>query len=177
VVSDRTPFVFAFVLVLAFLLLVATFRSLAIATVSIVLNLLSIGAAYGALTWVFQQGHLSSALAFTPYGGVVGWLPLFMFVMLFGLSIDYHIFILSRIRERRASSADPRDAIVDGIATSSGVVTSAAVIMTTVFTVFITLSATIVRGVLLPAALAVLERRVPSLPHPSAPRSATLEPA
>jgi putative drug exporter of the RND superfamily len=142
--------------------------------VSIVLNLLSIGAAYGVLTWVFQHGHLSSVLAFTPYGGVVGWLPLFMFVMLFGLSMDYHIFILSRIRERGTTTADPRDAIVDGIAATAGVVTSAAVIMTAVFTVFITLSAieykmlgvgmavaviidaTIVRGVLLPATMKLL---------------------
>ncbi|TDB76789.1 MMPL family transporter [Micromonospora sp. KC723] len=194
VVTARTPFVFAFVLVLAFALLVAAFRSLAIATASIVLNLLSIGAAYGVLTWVFQQGHFSSVLAFTPYGGVVGWLPLFMFVMLFGLSMDYHIFILSRIRERRTTTADPRDAIVDGIAASAGVVTSAAVIMTAVFTVFVTLSAieykmlgvgmavavvidaTIVRGVLLPAALAILERRTQPMSPSVAPPSAALEP-
>jgi putative drug exporter of the RND superfamily len=188
VVTDRTPFVFAFVLALACVLLVIAFRSLAVAIASIVLNLLSIGAAYGVLTWVFQDGHLSSVLAFTPYGGVVGWLPLFMFVLLFGLSMDYHIFILSRIRERGTAPGDPGDAIVDGIATSSGVVTSAAVIMTAVFSVFITLSAieykmlgvgmtvavvidaTIVRGVLLPAALALLERRVSPQRRPACRR-------
>ena len=73
--------------------------------VSIALNLLSIGAAYGVVTWVFQDGHLGSALGFTPYGGVVGWQPLFMFVILFGLSMDYHIFILSRVRERWTTGA------------------------------------------------------------------------
>ncbi|KAB8180148.1 MMPL family transporter [Microbispora catharanthi] len=182
-VDSRTPFVFAFVLILAFVLLVIAFRSLAVPAVSIALNLLSIGAAYGVLTWVFQDGHLSSLLGFTSYGGVVGWLPLFMFVMLFGLSMDYHIFILSRIRERWAATADPRDAITDGIAGSAGVVTSAAVIMTVVFTVFITLSAieykmlgvgmavavvidaTIVRGILLPAAMTLLGARTWGLPR------------
>ena len=169
--NSRTAIVFAFMLILAFVLLVVAFRSLAVPAVSIVLNLLSIGASYGALTWVFQDGHLGSVLGFTSYGGVVGWLPLFMFVMLFGLSMDYHIFILSRVRERRTAGAEPRDAIIGGIASSAGVVTSAAVIMTAVFSIFIALSAieykmlgvgmavavvidaTVVRGVLLPAAL------------------------
>jgi RND superfamily putative drug exporter len=203
--TSRTPIVFAFVLILAFILLVVAFRSLAIPLVSIALNLLSIGAAYGVLTWVFQDGHLASVLGFTSYGGVVGWLPLFMFVMLFGLSMDYHIFILSRIRERWAAGADPRDAggrfsaasaersasaIVGGIGGSAGVVTGAAVIMTAVFTVFITLTAieykmlgvgmavailvdaTIVRGVLLPAAMALLGTRAWALPRwfPGGPR-------
>lgn len=173
----RSAYVFAFVLVLAFILLAVTFRSLAVPVLSVLLNLLSMGAAYGVLTWVFQDGHLRSVLGFTPYGGVVGWLPLFMFVMLFGLSMDYHIFILSRVRERWAASSDHRQAIIDGIAGSAGVVSSAAVIMTAVFTVFITLGAieykmlgvgmavavvidaTVVRGVLLPAALTLLGRR------------------
>ncbi|WP_433174294.1 MMPL family transporter [Actinoallomurus sp. CA-150999] len=179
----RTPLVFAFVLVLAFVLLVVAFRSLAIPVISIALNLLSIGAAYGVLTWVFQEGHLGSLLGFRSYGGVVGWLPVFMFVILFGLSMDYHIFILSRIRERWATGADTRDAVVGGIAGSAGVVTSAAVIMTAVFSVFVTLTAieykmmgvgmavaividaTIVRGVLLPAAIALLGRRSWTLPR------------
>ncbi|MEV5443453.1 MMPL family transporter [Streptomyces sp. NPDC052644] len=175
--GGRTALVIGFVLVLAFALLLVVFRSLAIPLVSIGLNLLSMGAAYGVLTWVFQGGAFSSLLGFTPYGGVAGWLPLFMFVVLFGLSMDYHIFILSRIRERRLAGESPRDAVVGGIAASAGVVTSAAVIMTAVFTVFITLSAienkmmgvgmavailidaTIVRGVLLPAAVALLGER------------------
>ncbi|MEV8513706.1 MMPL family transporter [Dactylosporangium sp. NPDC051484] len=183
VVNSRTPFVFAFVLILAFVLLMIAFRSLAVPVVSIGLNLLSIGAAYGVLTWVFQDGHVASVLGFTSYGGVVGWLPLFMFVMLFGLSMDYHIFILSRIRERWTATANPRDAIIGGIASSAGVVTSAAVIMTAVFTVFVTLSAieykmlgvgmavaviidaTIVRGILLPAAMTLLGARTWTLPR------------
>ncbi|MQY06326.1 MMPL family transporter [Actinomadura macrotermitis] len=177
VVRDRSPLVFGFVLTLAFVLLAVTFRSLTIPLVSILLNLLSLGAAYGVLTWVFQDGHLESALGFRSYGGVVGWLPLFMFVILFGLSMDYHVFILSRIRERLAAGAAPADAVVAGVGTSSGVVTGAAAIMTAAFSVFVVLSAieykmmgvglavavlvdaTVVRGVLLPAALALLGRR------------------
>ncbi|MFD9698254.1 MMPL family transporter [Lentzea sp. NPDC059081] len=181
-VRATTPLVFGFVLLLAFVLLVVAFRALAIPLISIGLNVLSIGAAYGVLTWVFQDGHLESVLGFTSYGGVVGWLPLFMFVLLFGLSMDYHIFILSRIRERWSGGADARAAIVGGVGGSAGVVTSAAVIMTAVFAVFVTLSAieykmlgvgmavailvdaTLVRGVLLPAAMAVLGERAWVLP-------------
>jgi putative drug exporter of the RND superfamily len=180
--TSRAALVVGFVLVLAFVLLLVVFRSLAVALVSIVLNLLSLGAAYGVLTWVFQGGAGSSLLGFTPYGGVAGWLPLFMFVVLFGLSTDYHVFVLSRIRERRLAGATTRDAVVGGIAGSAGVVTSAAVIMTAVFSVFVTLSAienkmmgvgmavavlidaTVVRGVLLPAAVAVLGERFWVLP-------------
>ncbi len=175
-VIDRMPFVFGFVLLAAFVLLLLAFRSVAVSLVSILLNLLSIGAAYGVLTWIFQDGHFTSLLGFTPYGGVVGWLPMFMFVLLLGLSMDYHIFILSRIREHRAKGA--LAAIVRGTGTSAGVVSSAAVIMVGVFSVFITLSAieykmvgvgmavavlidaTLIRGVLLPAAMALLGERV-----------------
>lgn len=158
-------------IVLAFVLLAAAFRSLVIPIVSIVLNLLSIGAAYGVLTLVFQDGHLSSLLDFRSYGAVVSWLPLFMFVTLFGLSMDYHVFILSRVREYRGRGLSTKQAVVEGITKSAGVVTSAAAVMIAVFSVFATLSAidfkmvgvglatavlidaTIVRGVLLPAAL------------------------
>ncbi|GAA4605774.1 MMPL family transporter [Actinoallomurus liliacearum] len=178
VIKDRSPLVFGFVLALSFVLLAVSFRSVAIPLVSILLNLLSIGAAYGVLTWIFQDGHLGSLLGFTAYGGVVDWLPLFMFVILFGLSMDYHIFILSRIRERRAAGDTAVEAVVTGIGTSSGVVTSAAAIMTAAFSVFAVLTAieykmmgvglavavlidaTLVRGVLLPAAMAVLGERV-----------------
>jgi RND superfamily putative drug exporter len=175
--SGRTPLVFGFVLVLAFVLLAVAFRSVAVSLVSIALNLLSIGAACGVVTWVFQDGHGGGLLGFTSYGGVVDWLPVFMFVILFGLSMDYHIFILSRIRERRAAGAAAREAIIGGIGGSAGVVTSAAAIMTAAFSVFVVLSAieykmmgvglsvailvdaTLVRGVLLPAALALLGDR------------------
>jgi RND superfamily putative drug exporter len=187
-VNDRTPIVVAFVLALAFVLLAVTFRSWTIPLVSILLNLLSIGAACGVLVWVFQEGHLESLLGFGSYGGVVSWLPLFMFVILFGLSMDYHIFILSRIKERRLGGASTREAIVGGIAASAGVVSGAAFIMIGVFTVFVTLSAieykmlglgmavailidaTVVRGVLLPAAMALLGERIwrrqPATPTP-----------
>lgn len=175
--TERTPYVIAFILLLAFLLLALTFRSWAIPLASIALNLLSIGAACGALAWVFQDGHFEGLLGFTSYGGVVSWIPLFMFIILFGLSMDYHIFVLSRVAERRAAGAAGRDAIIGGTAASAGVVSSAALIMTGVFSVFVTLSAieykmlglgmalailidaTVVRGVLLPAALSLMGDR------------------
>ncbi|KDN16245.1 MMPL domain-containing protein [Amycolatopsis rifamycinica] len=174
----RAPYTFGFILLLAFVLLLVVFRSVAVPLVSILLNLLSAGAAYGVLTLVFQDGFLAPLLGFTPYGGVLGWLPMFLFVLLFGLSTDYHVFILSRIRERRLSGGPARQAIVEGTASSSGVVTSAALIMTGVFSVFLSLAAieykmlglgmafailldaTIVRGVLLPAALALFGDRL-----------------
>jgi len=147
------------------------------------LNLLSVGAAYGLMVWIFQDGHLQGALGFTPYGGITPWLPLFMFVLLFGLSMDYHVFILSRIRELRRGGAPAAQAITGGIGRSAGVVTSAAVIMVAVFSIFATLSmiefkmfgvamaaavlldATIVRGILLPAGLALLGDRAWYLPR------------
>ncbi|MGA8113613.1 MAG: MMPL family transporter, partial [Actinocatenispora sp.] len=181
--GGRILLVVVFVLVLAFVLVVLVFRSLAIPVVSILLNLLSVAATLGVVTWVFQDGHLAGLLGARPYGGVVSWEPLFMFVLLFGLSIDYHLFILSRIRERWQAGAGPRAAIVGGIGTSSGVVTSAAVIMTAVFLVLgtltaveyrilgvgmavaVVLDATVVRGVLLPATMALLGDRAWTLPR------------
>src|SRR6516165_3335837 len=175
--ASRVQWVFTFVLGLAFLLLCATFRSAYIPALSIGLNLLSVGAAYGLMVWIFQDGHLQGLLGFTPYGGITPWLPLFMFVLLFGLSMDYHVFILSRIRELRRGGASARQAITEGIGRSAGVVTSAAVIMVAVFSIFATLSmiefkmfgvamaaavlldATTVRGILLPAGLALLGDR------------------
>jgi putative drug exporter of the RND superfamily len=177
------PLVFAFVLGLAFLVLMVSFRSVFIPLTSIALNLLSIGAAYGVLTLVFQDGHLHGPLGFSPYGGIVPWMPLFMFVLLFGLSMDYHVFILSRIRELRLRGIPTREAIATGIGASAGVVTSAAVIMVAVFSIFATLSviefkmigiglatailidATVVRGVLMPAAMSVLGERNWYLPR------------
>ncbi|MBE1500800.1 RND superfamily putative drug exporter [Amycolatopsis lexingtonensis] len=177
-VLARAPYVFGFIMLLAFVLLLAVFRSVAVPAVSILLNLLSTGAAYGVLTLVFQDGFLAPLLGFTPYGGVLGWLPVFLFVLLFGLSTDYHVFILSRIRERRRAGSPAREAIVEGTASSSGVVTSAALIMTGVFGIFLSLAAieykmlglgmafailldaTVVRGILLPAALALFGERL-----------------
>jgi putative drug exporter of the RND superfamily len=176
--AKTVPWVFVFVLGLAFLLLMVSFRSVYIPALSIGLNLLSVGAAYGLMVLIFQDGHLEGPLGFTAYGGITAWLPLFMFVLLFGLSMDYHVFILSRIRELRLGGASARQAITGGIASSAGVVTSAAAIMVAVFSIFATLSliefkmfgvamaaavlidATIVRGVLLPAGLALLGDRV-----------------
>ena len=185
--AATAPWVFCFVLGLAFLLLMANFRSVAIPVLSIGLNLLSVGAAYGLMTWIFQDGHLQGPLGFTSYGGITAWLPLFMFVLLFGLSMDYHVFILSRIAELRrrapAGRAGARSAVVEGITSSAGVVTSAAAIMVAVFSIFATLGefelkvfgvamaaaviidATVVRGVLLPAGLALLGDRAWTLPR------------
>jgi putative drug exporter of the RND superfamily len=180
---SRTPLVLAVVAVLAFVLLLVAFRSLAIPLVSVGLNLLSVGAAYGVVTLIFQDGHLQSLLGFTSYGATVPWIPLFLFVFLFGLSMDYHVFILSRIRELRLRGSSTPDAVVGGIASSAGVVTSAAVIMVAVFSILATLSiidlkmlgvglavavlldATVVRGILVPSALALLGERSWALPR------------
>jgi len=171
------PLVFAIVAALAFVLLLITFRSVAISALSILLNVLSVGAAFGLMTLVFQHGLLHGALGFTPYGGIVPWMPLFMFVLLFGLSMDYQVFILSRIAELRRSGRSSRASIIDGISSSAGVVTSAAAIMVAVFSIFATLGeiefklfgvtmaaavlidATIVRGLLLPAGLSLIGDR------------------
>ncbi|WP_405889913.1 MMPL family transporter [Streptomyces sp. NBC_00133] len=168
-----TP-VFAFVVVFAFILMLLSFRSLTIAITSIVLNLLSVGAAYGILTAVFQHGWGASLVGAEGVGAIITWLPLFLFVILFGLSMDYHVFVVSRIREAKVQGRDTRDAITHGVVTTAGVVTSAAVIMVAVFAIFGTLSmqsmkqmgvglaaavlidATVIRGVLLPAIMALL---------------------
>ena len=178
-----TPVVFAFVILLAFGLLLVAFRSVAIPVVSIALNLLSVGASYGLITLIFQDGRLQGPLGYTSFGGIVSWVPLFMFVLLFGLSMDYHVFILSRIRELRSRGGTTRDAIVGGISGSAGVVTSAAVIMVAVFSILATLpivdtktlgiglaaavliDATVVRGILLPAVMSVLGERCWYLPR------------
>ena len=139
--SKTAPLVFAFVLGLAFVLLMATFRSVVIALKAIVLNLLSVGAAYGVLVWVFQDGHLESPLGFESSGGITAWLPLFLFVLLFGLSMDYHVFIVSRIREAYDGGMSTGDAVAHGIKSTAGVVTSAAVVMIAVFSIFATLGA------------------------------------
>ncbi|MBV7695825.1 MMPL family transporter [Streptomyces sp. TRM70350] len=169
--------VFAFVVVFAFLLMLLSFRSLTVAITSIVLNLLSVGATYGILVAVFQHGWGASLVGAQGVGAIVSWLPLFLFVILFGLSMDYHVFVVSRIREARLRGRTTKDAITHGVVTTAGVVTSAAVIMVAVFAIFGTLSmqsmkqmgvglaaavlidATIIRGVLLPAVMALLGER------------------
>ncbi|MFA3876157.1 MMPL family transporter [Streptomyces sp. MMCC 100] len=191
--------VFAFVVVFAFLLMLLSFRSLTVAITSIVLNLLSVGAAYGILVAVFQHGWGASLVGAEGVGAIVTWLPLFLFVILFGLSMDYHVFVVSRIREARLRGRSTRDAIQHGVVTTAGVVTSAAVIMVAVFAIFGTLSmqsmkqmgvglaaavlidATVIRGVLLPAVMSLLgERnwylpkwlhRLPDLTHDESPEA------
>jgi RND superfamily putative drug exporter len=171
---SRAPLVFAFVLSLAFVLLLVTFRSLVIPIKAILMNLLSVGAAYGVLTWVFQYGNLEHVLGFESNGSVTSWLPMFLFVILFGLSMDYHVFILSRVRELYDGGMSTEQAVSEGIRSTAGVVTSAAVVMVAVFGVFATLSAldfkmmgvglatailldaTVVRAVLLPATMKLL---------------------
>jgi uncharacterized membrane protein YdfJ with MMPL/SSD domain len=172
--KSHLPLVFAFVLTAAFLLLLVTFRSIVIPIKAILLNLLSVGAAYGVLVWIFQDGHLQSLLGFKSNGAIVPWMPLFLFVVLFGLSMDYHVFILTRIREAFDAGRPTEEAVTHGIKTTAGVVTSAAVVMISVFAIFATLSllifkqlgvglavavlidATIIRGVLLPATMKLL---------------------
>ncbi|MET8975070.1 MMPL family transporter [Streptomyces sp. NPDC004539] len=169
--------VFAFVVVFAFLLMLLSFRSLTVAVTSIALNLLSVAAAYGILVAVFQHGWGASLVGAEGVGAIVTWLPLFLFVILFGLSMDYHVFVVSRIREARMRGRTTQDAITHGVVTTAGVVTSAAAIMVAVFAIFGTLSmqsmkqmgvglaaavlidATIIRGVLLPAVMALLGER------------------
>jgi uncharacterized membrane protein YdfJ with MMPL/SSD domain len=172
--KERAPIVFAFVLGLAFLLLLLTFRSIVIAIKSIVLNLLSVAAAYGILIMVFQWGHLEGLLGFRSNGAIAAWLPLFLFVVLFGLSMDYHVFIISRIKELVDRGVPTDQAIERGIKASAGTVTSAAIVMVAVFAIFVTLreldikqagfglavavliDATIIRGILLPASMRLL---------------------
>jgi uncharacterized membrane protein YdfJ with MMPL/SSD domain len=202
---SRAPYVFAFVLGLAFLLLLWNFRSLVIPATAIALNLLSVGAAYGVLVSVFQGGWGIVHVPGVHHGPIAAWLPLFLFVILFGLSMDYHVFILSRIREGYDQGLDTREAIRRGITHSAGVITSAAIVMVAVFSTFATLSvvssqqlgvglavaifldATIVRGLLLPAVMGLLgeqnwylprrlERLLPKPPRTHQPIEPTLAP-
>ncbi|MDX6513382.1 MAG: heme transporter [Gaiellaceae bacterium] len=172
--KNKAPLVFGFVLIFAFLLLLVSFRSIVIPVKAIVLNLLSVGAAYGVLVIIFQWGWGESLLNFKSNGGIASWLPIFMFVILFGLSMDYHVFILSRVREAYDRGMKTADAVEHGITTTAGVVSSAALVMVGAFAVFalmpiidmkemgiglavaVLLDATIVRAVLLPATMKML---------------------
>jgi RND superfamily putative drug exporter len=171
---STAPLVFGFVLAFAFVLLLVSFRSIVVAVKAIVLNLLSVAAAFGVLVLVFQREWAKGILDFDYSEGVMAWMPIFLFVILFGLSMDYHVFILSRIREAFDRGMKTEDAVAHGIKTTAGVVTSAAIVMVFVFSIFATLSvvmlkqfgvglatavlidATIVRAVLLPATMTLL---------------------
>nr|WP_308020279.1 MMPL family transporter [Streptomyces sp. LS1784] len=181
--TGSMPLVFAFVIAFAFLLMLTSFRSLAVAVTAVVLNLFSVGAAYGVLTLVFQHGVGASLLGTAGVGAVESWVPLFLFVILFGLSMDYHVFVVSRIKEGHDRGLPTRAAIAHGIRSTAGVVTSAAVIMVAVFAVFGSLSmqvmkqmgvglavavlidATVIRGVLLPSVMTLLGERNWYLPR------------
>jgi RND superfamily putative drug exporter len=175
--SNALPWVIVFVLLLTFLVMLWAFRAPVIALSAIGLNLLSAGAAYGVLVLVFQNHWAEGLLGFTSTGGIAAWLPVILFVTLFGLSMDYHIFVVSRIREAALRGVPTRDAVSRGITTSAGVITSAAAVMIGVFSIFATLStiemkqlgiglatailldATIIRAVVLPALMGTLGQR------------------
>jgi uncharacterized membrane protein YdfJ with MMPL/SSD domain len=168
------PLVFGFVLLFAFVLMLVSFRSLVIAAKTIVLNLLSVGAAYGILVLVFQHGWGKQLLGFEFTGGIDPFLPILLFVILFGLSMDYHVFVLSRVREGYESGMTTDEAVAHGIKSTAGVVTSAAIVMVGVFAIFATLQmmifkqfgvglasailidATLIRAILLPATMKLL---------------------
>src|SRR5215831_2696405 len=172
--KSHAPIVFAFVLALCFLLLLVTFRSIVIPIKAVLLNLLSVGAAYGLLVLVFQHRWAEGLLGFHSNGAITSWLPLFMFVILFGLSMDYHVFILSRIKELVDGGMRTDEAVSTGIKRTAGTVTSAAIVMVAVFAIFVSLrtldikqmgfglaaailiDATVIRGVLLPATMKLL---------------------
>ncbi len=176
--TDRyTPIVFAFVLGLSFLLLMAAFRSLVVPLKAIVLNLLSVGAAYGLMVLVFQRGVGASLFGFQQVALIEAWIPLFLFTILYGLSMDYHVFLLSRIREQVQAGASNEEAVSSGMRSTTGVITGAALIMVAIFAGFasgelvmfqqvgfglgvaVLLDATLVRSVLLPSAMILLGDR------------------
>jgi RND superfamily putative drug exporter len=181
--SHGVPYVVAFVLALAFVLLLITFRSVIVPLQAIVLNLLSVGASYGVLVLVFQHRWAQGVLGFHSDGAIISWLPLFLFVVLFGLSMDYHVFILSRVREGVDSGMSTESALRYGITRTAGVVSAAALVMVGVFSLFgtagaldlkeagvglavaVLIDATVVRGVLLPATMQLLGERNWYLPR------------
>jgi len=182
-VTDPAPLVIAFVLGLTFVLLTVAFRSIVVALTAVALNLLSVGAAYGLLVLVFQHGVGTGLLGFEHVETIEAWVPLFLFSVLFGLSLDYQVFLLSRVRERYDASGDTRGAVRWGVASTARIITGAALIIIMVFSGFargdlvmfqqmgfgvavaLLLDATIVRSVLLPSAMALLGERNWYLPR------------
>jgi RND superfamily putative drug exporter len=176
-IDHHMPLILGFVLLLTMALMLLSFRSLTVALTAVALNALSVAAAYGAMTWVFQDGHLAGVLGFHSSGAIVPWVPLFMFAVLFGLSMDYHVFIVSRIRELVDRGHSTREAVDLGIRSTASTVTSAAMVMVGVFAVFATLGllslkqmgfglavavlidATVIRALLLPATMTLLGER------------------
>ena len=181
-VIDPAPWVIAIVLLLTFVLLTVVFRSVVVAGTAVLLNLLSVAAAYGLLVAVFQYGWGADLLGFQQSDTIEAWVPLFLFSVLFGLSMDYQVFLLSRIRERFDVSGDPREAIATGIVSTARIVTGAALIVVVVFSGFargelvmfqqmgfgvavaLLLDATLIRLVVLPSVLCLLGKRAWYLP-------------
>ncbi|MBA3401814.1 MAG: MMPL family transporter, partial [Actinobacteria bacterium] len=175
-VIDPAPLVIAFVLVLTFLLLTVVFRSVVVAATAVALNLLSVAAAYGLLVLVFQYGVGAGILGFQETDTIEAWVPLFLFSVLFGLSMDYQVFLLSRIRERYDETGDTTDAVTFGVGSTARIITGAALIIVAVFSGFargdlimfqqmgfgvavaLLIDATIIRSVLLPSAMRLLGR-------------------
>jgi RND superfamily putative drug exporter len=192
--SDRLPFVIGFVLLLTLVMMTTAFRSVVVAALSSALNLLSVGVAFGVLTLVFQHGWFAGPLGFTSPGFVIDWIPLFVMVILVGLSMDYNVFVLARIREHVTRGLPPRLAVQKGIGETGGVVASAAAVMVSVFALFATLSmiemkmmgvalatsilvdATLIRLVMLPAALVLLGERAWWPGRIDPPRGSVVEP-
>jgi RND superfamily putative drug exporter len=182
-VTNPTPYVLLFVLGLSFILLTIAFRSIVVALVSVLLNLLSVGAAYGLLTLVFLKGHGAGLFGFQHTHVIDAWVPLFLFSVLFGLSMDYQVFLLSRIKERYDHSGSTHDALIGGVSSTARIITGAAVIIVVVFAGFaagelvmfqqmgfgvavaLLLDATIIRSVVLPSMLGLLDRRSWYLPR------------
>jgi RND superfamily putative drug exporter len=182
-IAVYTPLVFAFVLGTSFLLLMIVFRSIVVPLQAIALNLLSVGAAYGLMVLVFQFGVGASLLGFRQVEAIEAWIPLFLFTVLFGLSMDYHVFLLSRIRERFDQTGCSDDAVAFGLARSAGIITGAALIMVAIFAGFasgelvmfqqagfglavaVLLDATLVRAVLVPSAMRLVGERTWYLPR------------
>ena len=177
IVDRYTPIVFAFVLGCSFLILMVVFRSIVIPIKAVFMNLLSVGAAYGLIVLVFQKGIGADLLGFQHAEVIDAWIPLFLFSILFGLSMDYHVFLLSRIRERYDQTGDNREAVAYGLRSTAGIITGCALIMVAVFGAFasgdtiinqqvgfglavaVLLDATLVRSVLVPASMEFLGHR------------------
>jgi RND superfamily putative drug exporter len=188
--SDRLPWVIAFVIGLTMLIMGWVFRSVVIAVITALVNLLSAAAAFGVLVLVFQHTWAEGILGFHSTGAVINWIPLFTFAVLFGLSMDYHVFVLSHVREAAERGLSPRAAVREGIVRSAGTVTSAAVVMVSVFAIFASLhmvemkelglglavavlvDAVVVRGIVLPSLLTLLGKRA----FPKRPRTAAESP-
>jgi RND superfamily putative drug exporter len=182
-VDTWTPRIFVIVLGFSFLLLLLAFRSIVIPIKAIVLNLLSVGAAYGLMVLVFQRGYGADLLGFTKVASIETWVPIFLFCILFGLSMDYHVFLLSRIREHYDQTHNNEESVVSGLRSTARLITGAAIIMVVVFAAFATasltmfqqlgfglavailLDSTVIRIVLVPASMKLLGDRNWYLPH------------